>query len=679
MDKDSCNHPGSTGRARGQWQPVLDAFCVALMFVLLISLLLLDETIDIPHLLLGAPRTPVNWHELTIEMFIVVLVGTIVVTYLVRLFSARMAAERALQASHETLESLVEQRTERLKVINDRLAHLNLVLRTVRNVNQLIIKERDRDRLLQRICDLLVKDRGYCNAWIALFDNKQRAIAMATSGLGASAEPMAERLRRGELTHCAREVLGHGEVIIKDPNTECADCPLASEYSGRTGVSVRLEHEGEVYGLISMSVPPDFAEDEEERSLFREVAGDIALVLHIIEVDELGQRTVEKLHESESMYRNLVSNLTDVVMEIDSEGKFTYVSPQMLDIFGYTPEESVGLDAFSFVHPDDISQCMEAMANTDEVKMFEYRSRHKDGHYVDVSITGKIAPDGCGGTKNISVARDITERKKAEKERTKLEQQLRQQQKLESTGTLAGGVAHEINNPINGIINYAQLIGDRLEETSPLKEYTGEIIKESERVTVIVRNLLAFSRDEKQTHSPAEISDVVENTLSLMRTVLIHDQIAFEVDVPDDLPRVKCRSQQIQQVLMNLLTNARDALNERHPGHSDDKILSVMAREYQRDDRRWLRLTVDDRGAGIPLEIRDRVFDPFFTTKKRDKGTGLGLAISYGIVKDHHGDLTFESEQGSFTRFHLDLPIDNGWSIEGGSESRIVEENGEQP
>jgi PAS domain S-box-containing protein len=252
----------------------------------------------------------------------------------------------------------------------------------------------------------------------------------------------------------------------------------------------------------------------------------------------------------------------------------------------------------------------------------------------------------------------------AEAERTRLEARLRQQQKLEAIGTLASGVAHEINNPITGIMNYAQLIADAA-PGSKAGEYAGEIVRETERVATIVRNLLQFARQEKPSHSRARVADILERTLSLLRAVLRRDQITLEVDVPEDLPSLKCRSQQIQQVLMNLLTNARDALNERYPGYHPDKTIRVTVRPFEQDGRRWLRVTVADQGNGIPGDIRERIFDPFFTTKPRDQGTGLGLSISHGIVKDHQGALHFETEPGVGTQFHLDLPADNGWAVEG--------------
>ena len=297
-----------------------------------------------------------------------------------------------------------------------------------------------------------------------------------------------------------------------------------------------------------------------------------------------------------------------------------------------------------------------------------------------VNVTYFPVFDAKGKVEGVVVnARDITDTRK-------LEEQLLQSQRIESIGTLAGGVAHEINNPINGIMNYAQLILDFLEEEHPGRKFAREILHETQRIAKIVRNLLTFARYEKQSHSTAQLSDIIASVLSLIQTVMRHDQISLEVIVPEDLPKIKCRSQQIQQVLMNLLTNARDSLNERYPGYSPDKKLRVVAGLITKEDRRFIRTTVEDTGMGIPVEIRERIFDPFFTTKPKETGTGLGLSISYGIVRDHGGELTVESEPSRYARFHMDLCVDNGWTLskpengreEPSPEGRPVEPTGEK-
>ncbi len=260
-----------------------------------------------------------------------------------------------------------------------------------------------------------------------------------------------------------------------------------------------------------------------------------------------------------------------------------------------------------------------------------------------------------------ALLREITERERTEQERARLEAQLRQEQRLNSIGTLAAGMAHEINNPINGIMGYAQLIQDGLESgDGELGEYAAGIICETNRVTTLIRDLLRFAEPRKQGRRPARMCDIVTAACSLVLPALRTDQIAVDVHVPEQLPKIRCRSRQIQQVLTDLLMNARDALNQKYPGHDDGKRITISATLIAKDDQPWLRTTIEDCGIGIAPELLPSIFDPFVTSKDRAVYTGLGLSVSHGIVRDHDGQLTVESRKGVFTRLHLDLPVESG-------------------
>jgi len=229
--------------------------------------------------------------------------------------------------------------------------------------------------------------------------------------------------------------------------------------------------------------------------------------------------------------------------------------------------------------------------------------------------------------------------------------------KLASIGELAAGVGHEINNPVNGIINCADIILKEAVPGTKVEKFSRLIRSEAERIATIVHNLLTFSRQEKQQHSLASLSDIVDTVLSLCSKKLDKSHIRLEVDLPDNVPRLYCRSEQLQQVLMNLIINGMHALDEKFPDTDPDKVLIVRACEQPIHDRPGVRITVEDHGTGISDTHRQRMFDPFFTTKGRDKGTGLGLSISDGIVKAHGGVIECETQLGKFTRFHVDLPI----------------------
>ena len=250
------------------------------------------------------------------------------------------------------------------------------------------------------------------------------------------------------------------------------------------------------------------------------------------------------------------------------------------------------------------------------------------------------------------------ETNRATDERRQLEARLRQQQKLESIGTLASGVAHEVNNPIQGIMSYAELIRRYAEKPETVREFSGHIIDECRRVATIIKNLLALARTDEDKRTPENLFQIVQGSLSLFRVVLQKDQITLDLDVPDNLPDMRCNGQQIQQVIMNLVTNARDALNERPRSGGDDKRIRVNARLVDRDGRSMIRMTVEDDGTGIEAHLLERIFDPFFTTKPQGQGTGLGLWICHRIISEQGGNLSVESEPGVYTRFHVDLPAE---------------------
>lgn len=342
-----------------------------------------------------------------------------------------------------------------------------------------------------------------------------------------------------------------------------------------------------------------------------------------------------------------------------------YVSPNVHDLFGYAGEDLLsGEVVFSqLIHPDDLERVSAEVAAhskslaTTTFSHVPYRIVTKSGECKWVDDRTAVRRDEQENiTHYQGILIDITDRVRAEEEKLALEGHLRQTQKLESIGTLASGVAHEINNPLTGIINFADLIESRIEDEQ-LQQFAQGIQQEGERIATIVRSLLSFARQDKDAHSPARIIDITDASLNLVGSLLRKDQITVDLSIPDDLPEVSCRSQQIQQVVINLLTNARDALNERYPAYDENKLIAISSRVFREDEIDWLRTTVEDHGVGIPEDMARTVFDPFFTTKPREKGTGLGLSISYGIIREHQGRLSIESIPGEFTKVHIDLPV----------------------
>lgn len=559
---------------------------------------------------------------------------------------------------HGTLSS--GEDISELRAQATRLAHVNAVLRAIRNVNQLISRETDRGRLLEQGCRELVATEGVRYAWIVEVDSEGHPLRVAEAGVSEAFAILRERMLRGDLPACCRRVLVHGEsLVLTEPTEDCAGCPANIRRADTAAVVVPLRRETRIYGVLVVAVPAAWATDDEELSLFREVAGDLAFALHDLDAAEARRRAEAALELSEERYRSLFENAVLGIYRTTPDGRILAANPALVKMLGFSSFEDLAarnLEEKGYAPKYSRSAFKERLEQDGSILGNEAAWERADGSTVYVRENAVAVRDAKGRALCYEgTVEDVSARREAEAARERLEAQLRQAQKLESIGTMASGIAHEINNPLTGMINYAELIRARTDAAN-LQEFASQIIEEGNRIAKTVRNLLSFARQEKERHSPARMVDIVDATLSLIGAVLRKDQIEVTVDVPADLPPVRCRSQQMQQVVLNLLTNARDALNARFPGHDDRKKIEIHGETVVRDGRRSVRLTVEDHGVGVPDAIRDRIFDPFFTTKPRDLGTGLGLSVSYGIVREHRGTLVVESQENDYTRFSLELP-----------------------
>lgn len=227
---------------------------------------------------------------------------------------------------------------------------------------------------------------------------------------------------------------------------------------------------------------------------------------------------------------------------------------------------------------------------------------------------------------------------------------------LAAIGELASGVAHEINNPINGIINYAQIILDDPKDPEAT-DHLVNIISEGKRIAGIISKLLDFARRRDEALAPSSIKKIITNSLQLVDHLLKKDGIIYSVELADALPPLMGNEQQLQQVVLNMISNARYALNKKYPRPCPEKRLKIKGKLQRQGKTESIILSFTDYGVGIEPEILDRLFDPFFSTKPKGEGTGLGLSISHGLVRDHGGYIKVQSKVGEWTRFIIDLPI----------------------
>ena len=393
----------------------------------------------------------------------------------------------------------------------------------------------------------------------------------------------------------------------------------------------------------------------DEQNFLGSVADFVALSIETMERDQFEQ----SLRENRKWLSTILHSVSDAVLSTDKNGVLVFFNRSAQNLLEKNDEELIGASiekAFDVVDELTLESLdnpgMKVLKSLDPCLIEEeifFRPNRDEDRILPVSmICAPMIPvegtiEGC-----VLVLRDLSQKRV-------FDARLRQQQKLESLGTLASGVAHEINNPINSIMNYAELIRERAKKDDSNFEYSTEIISETERVADIVRNLLAFARQEKATYDDYPIQELLTSVLKLIASNLKKDRIQVELDFPEKTLYVYCRRQQIQQVLLNLITNAKDALNERYPESHENKKLTIRARSFEKGEQQWVRMTFTDYGTGISPKHLGRIFDPFFTTKPKDVGTGLGLSLSHGIVTEHGGELRVESRINDYTRFILEL------------------------
>jgi len=533
----------------------------------------------------------------------------------------------------------------------EKIEHLNLVLRAIRGVNQLIVKEKDRDTLLQGTCENLIKTRGYYNAWIALLDESGDLVTTAEAGLGKGFLPMVKRLKRGELTDCAQKALKQSDVVVtEDPLSTCADCPLSTMYSGRGATTVRLEHGGRIHGLLAVSIPRDFLSDEEERGLFKEVADDIAFALHGLELEEEQKRAEETLLESEKRFRDLVENsLTGI--SIIQDNRIAYQNPEQQRLFGPL-SEVFKLTSFEGIHPDDVENVKQffqgiALGRVQNVDTdFRFYPKGKTESGLDMKwVYCRVSLIEYQGKQALLVnMMDVTRAKE-------LEHLVRIQDKMTSLGRVATGIAHEIRNPLSGIniyLNTLEKIYDKGESLEKVKGILAQLQSASNKIESVIRRVMDFSKPTEPKYAMIDINKPIEEAISLSSVMLRKGGVKLEKTLAEDLPPCRADPQLIEEVILNLITNAAEATR------NVDGARKIGVTSSMENNR--ISVRVFDSGPGIPSNIGDKVFDPFYSTK--NGGTGIGLSLSHRIITDHGGSLRVGTSRWGGAEFVIEIPIE---------------------
>jgi len=368
------------------------------------------------------------------------------------------------------------------------------------------------------------------------------------------------------------------------------------------------------------------------------------------------KRAELELLAREERFRALVEHSADAIALLDRAGTITYATPSTERVLGYRAEQVLGRNAMELIHPDDVAVVSGHLLGLQDrpgaVVALDARYRHQDGswRFGECSVANRLSDPTVRAL--VLNYREITERRR-------LEEQLRQAQKMEAVGRLAGGVAHDFNNVLTAIFGYADLLNEELPEGHQARRDLDEIRKAAQRASTLTRQLLAFSRQQVLQPMVLNLNDLVEDIQNML-VRLVAEDIQLRLRLEPSAGNVRADAGQIQQVLMNLVVNARDAMP------SGGKLLvetanTELSEQYAESHQpvvsgAYVMLAVSDSGVGMDAETRARIFEPFFTTKEKGRGTGLGLSTVYGIVKQSGGYVWVYSEPGRGTTFKIYLP-----------------------
>ncbi|MCP3872138.1 MAG: PAS domain S-box protein [Desulfobacteraceae bacterium] len=368
------------------------------------------------------------------------------------------------------------------------------------------------------------------------------------------------------------------------------------------------------------------------------------------------QRAEDTLRLNEKRLNSILQTNPNPVVVYDTKGFSQFVNPSFTQVFGWAPHEIQG-KTIPFVPEDE-----KEITNTKIKEVFESgkpmqfltKRLTKSNKVLDVNISAAIYKDAKEENKGLVVnLTDITDQ-------LKLEEQLRQAQKMESIGNLAGGIAHDFNNLLVPIIGMSEMLLEDLPEDSLEYENVEEIFHAGKRAGDLVNQILAFSRQSEHKMSPVRVQSVLKEVLKLSRST-IPANIEIRQNIQQNCGLVMADPTQIHQIAMNLITNAFHAVEEKN-GTVNIELKEVILKDNELPDSvlksgQFIRLTVSDNGTGMSQNTVNKIFEPYFTTKEQGKGTGLGLAVVYGIVKEHGGDIKVYSEMGKRTTFSIYLPL----------------------
>lgn len=394
-----------------------------------------------------------------------------------------------------------------------------------------------------------------------------------------------------------------------------------------------------------------------EDRVFSPILDDEGQVIYIMEsVRDITQlKTLEKeLKKTQDFFENVIQSSVSPIVAADRKGKILFMNRAAEELFGYSMQEALMAITVEDVYPTGMAKEImrklrdETLGQKGKLPSTKMMIINSGGEQIPVEITAAIIYEDGREVATMGIYNDLREKMAIEKKLREAQAQLAQSEKMASLGQLAAGVAHEVNNPLGGILLYANLALENLNKESPVREDLEYIVEDANRCKDIVKNLLAYSRQTTFDKKIMQFNDVVNHSLGLIRDQKLFRNIIIDKEASREMMLIHSDKDQLSQVIINLVMNAVAAMN-------GQGILSL--RTYRDKSARKVYLEVSDTGRGIAKENLSRIFDPFFTTKERGKGTGLGLSTSYGIIKENGGNISVKETGPQGTTFLIELPL----------------------
>jgi two-component system cell cycle sensor histidine kinase/response regulator CckA len=510
------------------------------------------------------------------------------------------------------------------------------------------------DLILKRLVDVSALDR----AAIFLADERKQVLTMAHA-VGIDPKEVDEAKsyvvpldkERNIIARVARS--GEAELVTDVHSSAInRDNPLIKRFQPKAFIALPLKVRGRVVGVLVGDAKEGGRDIASERDFLLSFSNQIAIAIH-------NANLYRKLEESERQYRELVENAHEGIWVIDENGVITFANQRLAAIMGQV--SLLGHNISQLVAPDKKKILIRLLLQNMQgaVAQEELQLTRTDGERLSAIVSSVPIMDGERYKGSFAMVTDITDKKR-------MEAQLLHRQKMESIGTMAGGIAHDFNNILTGILGYASLLKYRLGEQGDLQRFVQIIETSSLRAADLIRQLLAFSRGtQPEGYQLVSPNRIIRETSKLLESSL-GKNVELELDLSPSLPFIEANATQVQQAVLNLCLNARDAMPGGGRMNLSTGVVEVgregahLYRDLGAEPGQYVRISVKDNGIGIPKEHIDKIFDPFFTTKEVGKGSGLGLAMVYGIVKNSNGYIHVESQEGKGSVFDLLFPVVSG-------------------